>query len=180
MKRDWVITKVDGKISAVGTDFGSAAKVLEAVACLPKDTVGEVTVGKIDTQELFALSETLRWEDLRPFGSKFRLEVWKALFDLTHDGEKPRLYSYSDFASAMGKGPGVRAVAHAIGLNPINVIVPCHLIIPKESLDRLQAIQDENGLFSWKALYIVDSKVDYGEYALGPDLKRDLIRAHLG
>ena len=97
----------------------------------------------------------------------------------THSGEPVKILSYTDFAEQIGKASGVRAVAHALACNPVPVIVPCHLVIPKESLERIQAIQKENGLFSWKALYIVDSRIDYGEYALGPALKRELILREL-
>ena len=73
----------------------------------------------------------------------------------------------------------MRAVAHAVGLNPVAVIIPCHLIIPKESLERLHGLEEENGLFKWETLYMVDKTVDYGEYALGAALKRRLIQIHM-
>ena len=74
----------------------------------------------------------------------------------------------------------MRAVAHAIGLNPIPVIIPCHLVIPKESLERLQELnEEENGLFKRETLYMVDRYVDYGAYAFGTALKRELIHIHL-
>ena len=176
---NWIITRVDGKIASVDISYHGAADVLAAVAGMPASAVQSVTTQKIDTDALFALSEGLKWEDLMLFGSSFQKQVWKALFDLTHSGSAPKLLSYTDFAESMGKGPGVRAVAHALGLNPLPVIIPCHLVIPKESLERLHTIQTENALFGRKALYIVDSHVDYGEYSLGPSLKRDLILRHL-
>ena len=52
-----------------------------------------------------------------------------------------RLISYSDFADLCQNRAGVRAVAHAIGLNPISVVIPCHLVIPKESFDRIMEIK---------------------------------------
>ena len=180
MSQQWIITRVDGAVSSVDISYEGASRVIARVGKLPVESVSEVTCSKISTEELFALSDSLAWEDLRLFGSPFQKQVWKALFDLTHaPGSEPKLLCYTDFAEGMGKGPGVRAVAHALAQNPVPVIVPCHLIIPKESMERLAAIQDENGLFSWKALYIVDSHIDYGEYALGTALKRELILRHI-
>ena len=179
MSPQWIVTKVDGAIASVSVSYSGAARILSAIKKLPVSSVGEFTCTKVSTEELFSLSEGVKWEDLRLFGSQFQKDIWHALFNLTHGGGEPRLMSYTDFAESIGKGPGVRAVAHAIGLNPIPVIIPCHLIIPKESIERLHAIQSENGLFSWKALYIVDSHIDYGEYALGASLKRELILRHI-
>ncbi len=175
MDQQWIVTKVDGKVASVGKDYRGAARVLEALVKLPKTSVDEVVTCKMDTDALFSLSASLQWEDLRLFGSPFQLSVWHALFDLTHGDTPVKLLSYTDFAEQIGKAPGVRAVAHALACNPVPVIVPCHLVIPKESLERIQAIQKENGLFSWKALYVVDARIDYGEYALGSALKRELI-----
>ena len=124
------------------------------------------------------LSETVTLEELTLIGTPFQVRVWKELFGLSH-GNDPMLLSYADFAKRIGLPSSVRQVAHAIAMNPICFIIPCHLVIPKESLERLQSIEKENGLFKWKALYIVDEKIDYGEYICGKDIKRMLIRKQL-
>jgi len=113
--------------------------------------------------------------------------VWKGLFDITHaEGASPRLLSYSEFSREIGRPSSVRAVSHAIGLNHIPVIIPCHLIIPQESADRLREIEaGENSLFQWRTLYVVDRFIDYGFYSVGgtpsqgKEIKRMLIRKHL-
>lgn len=181
MEKDlqWIITRVDGKLASVSTDFSGAAKVLSALAALPPERAGEVSCRKISTTELFDLADAVRWEDLVLFGTSFQQSVWKALFDLTHSEGPVRLLSYTQLAESIGKGPGVRAVAHAVGLNPLPVIIPCHLIIPKEALERIHGLEEENGLFKWETLYMVDQTVDYGEYALGAALKRRLIQIHM-
>jgi len=176
----WIVTRVDGKISSVSTDWRSASRVLAALAADKSAVVEEVVSNKISTEEVFELSDNLLWEDLRLFGSEFQISVWKELFSLTHgEGAAPRLLSYSDLADRLGKLQGVRAVAHAVGLNPCAVVIPCHLIIPKESIERLHDLEEENSLFKWQTLYMVDKYVDYGEYALGAGLKRRLIQMHL-
>ena len=184
MKADlsWIITRINGKIASVSLDYHAVSRLMARIANLPADAVGDISCTRAGTEELFRLSDSLGWEDLFLLGTPFQKSVWKQLFDLTHSPEGPlpaRLCSYSDFAESMGKGPGVRAVAHAVGLNPVPVSIPCHLVIPKESIDRLHELENENGLFKWKALYIVDQRVHYGDYALGAALKRELIQIHM-
>ena len=92
-----------------------------------------------------------------------------------------RLISYSDFADLCQNRAGVRAVAHAIGLNPISVVIPCHLVIPKESIDRIMEIKKKAEATIFKgedlclATIIKDTSIDFGEYSLGRGLKRELI-----
>ena len=96
-----------------------------------------------------------------------------------------KLYSYSDFAELCDNKAGVRAVAHAIGLNPISVLIPCHLVVPKESIDRIREIQRkaEATIFKGEDLclssILADTTIDFGEYSLGKSLKRDLISLDL-
>ena len=80
------------------------------------------------------------------------------------------------FAALCGKKSGVRAVAHAIGQNPVAIIIPCHLIIPKETMTRIEEIerQAENSLFGTDGL-ILDPTLDFGEYRYGKDLKKFLL-----
>ena len=173
----WIVSRADGKVFSVAKDFSSPYRLLSSY----KGPVTEVVSRVMGTEEVFALSERLSLDDLLLIGSSFRKKVWTALFNLTH-GENPgppRPHSYLEVAESLDMGPGVRSVAHAVGLNPLPIIVPCHLIIPKESMDRLNDRVEEMGLFSWKALYVSERKIDYGDYSLGPKLKRQLINYHL-
>jgi len=60
-------------------------------------------------------------------GTDFQLKVWNALleipFGLTTD--------YSSIAVKLGKKTAVRAVANAIGKNPIAWLIPCHRVLRK-------------------------------------------------
>ena len=105
----------------------------------------------------------------------------KAAATVTKTKGAVRLCSYSDFAELCENKAGVRAVAHAIGLNPVSVLIPCHLVVPKESIDRIREIQRkaESTIFKGEDLclnsILADSTIDFGEYSLGKELKRDLI-----
>lgn len=59
------------------------------------------------------------------YGTAFEHSVWRALLDIP-SGET---CSYSDIAKAIGKPTAQRAVASAIGRNPISLIIPCHRVV---------------------------------------------------
>ena len=75
---------------------------------------------------------------------------------------------------------GVRAVAHAVACNPVAYIIPCHLVVPKESIDKILRIRSiaEKTIFKGSDLYLLDS-IDVGGYEYGPDLKRRAIEKQL-
>ena len=175
MVTEWIVTEIDGKIASVSADYRHFAEVAAKVAQLPPKSVESISTHKITTEALIAMAETVQWDDFRLFGTKFQLKVWKTLFEL-----EPRLYSYTDLAVLCDNPLGVRSVAHAVAINPITYLIPCHLIIPKESMDKARDIRAtaESTLFKGSDLYLLDS-IDVGEYAYGPETKRELIKRHL-
>lgn len=58
-------------------------------------------------------------------GTEFQMDIWRVLLHLS----RYKTYSYSDIAERTGRPKAVRAVASAIGANPVAWLVPCHLII---------------------------------------------------
>ncbi|HYG70525.1 MAG TPA: methylated-DNA--[protein]-cysteine S-methyltransferase [Anaeromyxobacteraceae bacterium] len=62
---------------------------------------------------------------LRPRGTAFQQEVWRALCAIP-PGETR---SYAEIARAIGRPGAVRAVGAANGQNPIAIVVPCHRVI---------------------------------------------------
>lgn len=179
-ERRWIVTRVDGRIASVAADYGHFADIAARLEAAGPASAETVTTSKITTDELVALDKTLAWEDLNLFGTPFQKKVWKTLYDLTH-GAAPWLYSYSEIAQRCGNPAGVRAVAHAVALNPVAYIIPCHLVVPKESMDRSREIrsQADSTLFKGSDLYLLD-KIDVGDYAYGPALKRRLIKIQMG
>lgn len=204
--RKWIIVRIDGKIAAISTDYRQLAAISARLAKDPKQKFGEITATAVDFEYIWKLRQEASWDDFLLYGTDFQKKVWKKLFDLTHletscstdalCGDEPqpsaesrsvpqqrnRLISYSDFAGLCQNRAGVRAVAHAIGLNPIAVIIPCHLVIPKESIDKMKEInrKAESTIFKGDDLCITsilkEKGIDFGEYALGRRLKRELIQ----
>ena len=175
MVTEWIVTEIDGKIASISADYRHFAEIAAKVAQLPPKSVGTIATHKITTEDLTAMAGTVRWEDFHLFGTKFQQGVWKKLFELD-----PHLYSYTDFAALCDNPLGVRSVAHAVAINPVAYLIPCHLIIPKESMDKAREIRAvaESTLFKGSDLYLLDS-IDVGEYAYGPETKRELIKRHL-
>lgn len=203
--RKWIIVRIDGKIAAISSDYRLLASISSKLAQGPG---GKTRKGKKDEKikggllyenisatiagfdEIWKLRKEAHWEDLMLFGTEFQKKVWHKLWELTHSdsrtNENINLISYSDFAELCQNRAGVRAVAHAIGLNPVAVVIPCHLVIPKESIDKIKEIHKkaEATIFKGDDLCInsilSDSSIDFGEYSLGRGLKRELVLKEIG
>lgn len=61
-------------------------------------------------------------------GTSFQQAVWTGLMTIPFG----TTLSYSQFAQQLGRPKAVRAVASAIGRNPIAIVVPCHRIVSKD------------------------------------------------
>lgn len=187
--RKWIIVRIDGKIAAVSTNYRQLASISARLAKEERHEYGEISAVTADMDEVWKLRKEVSWDDMLLFGTEFQKKVWKKLYDLTHEEDgspkTPNLICYSDFAELCQNRAGVRAVAHALGMNPVSVIIPCHLVIPKEAIDKMKEInrKAESTIFKGDDLCIEsilkDESIDFGEYALGRGLKRELIRKEL-
>lgn len=62
--------------------------------------------------------------DLRPAGTPFQQRVWQELMRLPYGATA----TYAGVAQAIGRPEAVRAVANAIGANPLSIFIPCHRV----------------------------------------------------
>lgn len=58
-------------------------------------------------------------------GTEFQRKVWNALPEVKY-GETA---TYRELAKSIGRPASVRAVANAVGANPISIFIPCHRIV---------------------------------------------------
>ena len=58
-------------------------------------------------------------------GTKFQLKVWNYLKKIP----RGKVKTYSEVAKAIGRPLAVRAVANAIGKNPLAPQIPCHRVV---------------------------------------------------
>jgi O6-methylguanine-DNA--protein-cysteine methyltransferase len=195
--RKWIVVRIDGKIAAVSTDYRKLSEISTKLAGQKTPQHLKISAETVGFDYIWSLRESSDWDDFMLFGTPFQKKVWKKLYELTHahcsqdlchvpdgraDGRTARLLSYTDFAELCENRSGVRAVAHAVGLNPLAVLVPCHLVVPKEAIDKIHDIQKkaESTIFRGSDLcldsILRDPSIDFGEYALGRGLKRELIQ----
>ena len=62
---------------------------------------------------------------LRLVGTSFQQEVWEVLRKIPYG----KCCSYAAIAQQIGRPEAVRAVANAIGANPLSLLIPCHRVI---------------------------------------------------
>ncbi len=58
-------------------------------------------------------------------GTNLQVKVWEALLRIPEG----RAVTYGDVAEAVGRPTAVRAVASAVGRNPISYLIPCHRVL---------------------------------------------------
>lgn len=58
-------------------------------------------------------------------GTNLQLKVWEALLGVPDD----RVVSYGEVARAIGSPRAIRAVASAVGRNPVAALIPCHRVL---------------------------------------------------
>lgn len=207
--RKWIVIRIDGKLAGISRDYDRLAEISARIAeeYRLRDASGkkrktikdeplpylDIQAAAMDFGQVLKLRQESRWEDLMLFGTDFQKRVWKKLWELltgstdenSSGSTKNKLLSYTDFAELCDNRAGVRAVAHAVGLNPLPVVIPCHLIVPKEAIDRIEDIRRkaESTIFRGEDLctsaILEDPAIDFGEYALGKELKRRLIQMDL-
>ena len=76
-------------------------------------------------KEYFAGKRTSFSVNLDPVGTKFQIEVWRALSEIPFGETR----SYGQIAKWIGHATASRAVGAANGKNPVSIIVPCHRVI---------------------------------------------------
>ena len=187
--RKWIVVRIDGRIASISTDYVALAAIATRLAQQKSPMYRKITAETLAFEDVWDIRLKANWDDIILFGTEFQKKVWRRLFDMTHEEDgspkAPRLISYSDFADICQNKAGVRAVAHAIGLNPVSVLIPCHLVIPKESIDYIKGVQKkaESTIFKGDDIsmekLLQDKGIDFGEYALGRKLKRALIQKEL-
>ena len=187
--RKWIVVRIDGRIASISTDYAALAAISSRLAQQKSPMYRKITAETVAFEDVWDIRHKAGWDDMILFGTEFQKKVWRRLFEMTHEEDgspkTPRLISYSDFADMCQNKAGVRAVAHAIGLNPVSVLIPCHLVIPKESIDYIKGVKEkaESTIFKGDDIsmekLLQEKGIDFGEYALGRKLKRALIQKEL-
>lgn len=98
-------------------------KILKAGVTTGSTPLIEMAISRLD--EYFSRERTQFDLPLLFVGTEFQKTVWKSLLGISY-GE---LRSYGALASEIGRPGSVRAVANAVGANPMSILVPCHRVV---------------------------------------------------
>lgn len=100
--------------------------------------------------------------DLRELkGTELQKTVWRELLQIPYG----KTLTYSELAQKIGKPRAVRAVASAVAKNPLYVVIPCHRVLPKQTIRQGKQPASKKG----------DKSIDIGNYALGREMKKILL-----
>jgi AraC family transcriptional regulator of adaptative response/methylated-DNA-[protein]-cysteine methyltransferase len=82
-------------------------------------------------------------------GSNFQIKVWEFLLTISPGS----LCSYGQVAAAIGRPSASRAVANAIGANPIAYLIPCHRVIRSTGVlgGYRWGIERKQALLAWES-----------------------------
>ena len=128
-----VLGSIDGKLCLCDwatskrhrPNLNRTAKLLKAQPSEGTNALLEKTAKELD--EYFRGNRKTFDIPLHHAGTDFQMEVWKVLTHIPFG----QTCSYKSIASGIGKEKSVRAVAQAIGANPVSIIVPCHRVVGK-------------------------------------------------
>jgi methylated-DNA-[protein]-cysteine S-methyltransferase len=94
---------------------------------------------------------------LNPEGTPFQKRVWDELLNIPYG----KTVSYLELSKKLGDVKAIRAVANAIGKNPLWIIVPCHRVIGSDGnltgyaggLQRKQWLLEHEGPYTQTSLF---------------------------
>jgi len=114
---DWALEPRHGKVC------NRLAKILGAEFTKGRNNVIDNTIKEL--KEYFAGKRKEFDIPLLFAGTDFQKKVWDELLKIPYG----QTVSYMDIARRIKRPTAVRAVASAIGANPMSIIVPCHRVI---------------------------------------------------
>ena len=81
-------------------------------------------------------------------GTDFQKKAWKELLTIP----KCKTITYKELAKQLGRPRAVRAVANAVGANPLIVTIPCHRVVRSDG--SLGGYSGQGGIKTKRALLI--------------------------
>ena len=110
------------RLRAQGGKLREIAVVTEQGLESPDETTQKTAA---QLEEYFAGKRREFTVDLAPMGTAFQCAVWAALRSVPYG----KVTTYGALAAAIGKPTACRAVANAVGKNPILILLPCHRVV---------------------------------------------------
>lgn len=115
-----------GWIEIIENEEGLASLQFVTSAPLLKENNNEFSSSvKEDLDHYFNKGQLKPSVKLSPSGTPFQKKIWGILKEIPNGKTK----TYKDVALAHGDLKSIRAIANAIGKNPILIFIPCHRVI---------------------------------------------------
>jgi methylated-DNA-[protein]-cysteine S-methyltransferase len=115
-----------GWIEIIENEVGLASLQFVTSASLLKENDNEFSSTiKEDLDRYFKKGQLKPSVKLTPSGTPFQKKIWGILKEIPNGKKK----TYKDVALAHGDLKSIRAIATAIGKNPILLFIPCHRVI---------------------------------------------------
>jgi len=112
-----------GLIKFEETEFGLTSLQFSELPSIPQSNNSSKLISDLDSYFKHSITD---WNTkLIPAGTAFQKQIW----DIVKSIPKGRTKTYKDIALALGDVKAIRAVANAIGKNPILIFIPCHRVI---------------------------------------------------
>ena len=100
---------------------------------LVEDIKGENNTNSLTDKLISEINEYLTenrksfdiYDQIKLKGTEFQIKVWEEIRNIPYGETR----TYKEIAQAIEKPKAIRAVASAIGKNPIMIIIPCHRVI---------------------------------------------------
>jgi len=93
------------------------------------ENLGQETVLTAETARQlaeYAAGERKQFDlPLLPAGTPFQRQVWAELLRIPLG----KFCTYGELAARLGKPGAARAIGHAVGANPIPILIPCHRVL---------------------------------------------------
>ncbi len=108
---DFVVSTPDGKVCAMASlNFPGCERILKRYS---KHKLVDAKIQLNETPTLLLV------------GTPLQQHVWKALLEIPSG----KTVTYQEIAQKIGKPKAYRAVANAVGANPISPLIPCHRVV---------------------------------------------------
>lgn len=91
----------------------------------PRDDDDALLRDTVAAMKDYFAGRTAALPPMSPSGTAFQQAVWRALLGIPA-GET---LTYGQLAARLGRPEAVRAVAAAVGRNPVSVLIPCHRVL---------------------------------------------------
>ncbi|MBE6985577.1 MAG: methylated-DNA--[protein]-cysteine S-methyltransferase [Ruminococcaceae bacterium] len=94
-------------------------------------------------------------------GTPFQIAVWSKMREIPYG----KVVTYGQLAAAIGQPSAVRAVANAVGQNPLLILQPCHRVVASDGLGGFSAgLEAKRTLLHLEGVEISENKAFSEKY----------------